>query len=156
MRDPSWMKLSEEVRAKDGYAPGGRPTAPVKAGTVASPDAPPVDERPYGGAWAEYRAWWRGFWIGTVGGWLTIAALAWLLPGTRAEPVLNVMLPIWGLAWFASTIYMVIKLLVFACPRCGNSFFSPFVSPVMQWKCRSCGLRKFAPNDRPSTFRKVP
>jgi DNA-directed RNA polymerase subunit RPC12/RpoP len=151
------MKLSEDVRANDGYAPGGRPaTPPVKAGEAASLEAAPVDDRPYEDAWAEYRAWWRGFWIGTVGGWFTIAALAWLLPGTRAEPVLAVLFPIWGLAWFVSTIFMVIKLVAFACPRCGNNFFNPLVSPVMQWKCQSCGLRKFAVNDRPSTFRKVP
>ncbi len=156
MRDPSWMKLSEEIRAKDGHAAAGHPVARTGAGVASTIEAAPVDERPYEGAWAEYRARWRGFWIGTGGGWLTLAVLAWLLPGTRAEPVLAVLFPIWGLAWFAGTIYSVLKLVVFACPRCGNTFFNPLVSPLFQWKCRSCGLRKFAPNDRPSTFRKVP
>jgi predicted nucleic acid-binding Zn-ribbon protein len=42
----------------------------------------------------------------------------------------------------------------FACPRCGNPFFNPLVSPLFQSKCRSCGLRKFSPNDRPANFRK--
>ena len=154
MRDPSWMKLSDDIRAKDGHPAAGHPTQ-TAAGVVPAGSAP-VDDRPYEGAWAEYRARWRAFWMISVVGWLTIAGLVWLLPRVGAEGVLALLFPLWALAWFATSAVAVLRLAAFSCPRCGSAFFNPFKSPAFQWKCRSCGLRKFAANDRPTTFRKVP
>jgi predicted RNA-binding Zn-ribbon protein involved in translation (DUF1610 family) len=153
MRDPSWMKLSEEIRAQDGHPAAGRPAKP---GAHPATDAAPVDDRPYEGDWARYRAHWRAFWMGSGVGWLTIAGLVWLLPRVGAEGVLALLFPLWGLAWFGTTIFTVARLVTFSCPRCGNTFFNPLQSPLFQSKCRSCGLIKFAPNDRPRPFRKVP
>jgi ribosomal protein S27AE len=154
MRDPSWMKLSEDIRAKSGNPAANHSQS--GAGGVPATDAAPVDDRPYEGDWAEYRAHWRAFWMISVVGWLTIAGLVWLLPRVGAEGVLALLFPLWGLAWFVSTIVAVAKVVAFSCPRCGNAFFTPFKSPLLQWKCRSCGLTKFAPNDRPRPFRRVP
>lgn len=158
MRDPSWLQLSDEIRAKH-RVPGSPATAsaePPAAPGAARLEAAPVDDRPYDDAWAAYRAHWRSVWITSAGGWLTIAGLALLLPKLGAERVLSVLFPIWGMVWFGTSMYAVVKILAFSCPRCGNAFFTPFKSPIMQWKCRSCGLRKFSPNDRPPQFNRIP
>lgn len=157
MRDPSWLQLSDELRAK--HRTPGSPTpavTPPPAADVTHVEPAPVDDRPYEDAWARYRAHWRSVWITSAGGWLTIAGLALLLPKIGAEGVLGVLFPIWGMVWFGTSAYAVLKILVFPCPRCGNTFFTPFKSPIMQWRCRSCGLRKFAPDDRPPRFNKIP
>lgn len=159
MRDPSWLQLSDEIRAKD-RRPGARPTPPAAVAPAepeaAHLEAAPVDDRPYEDAWGVYRAQWRTVWFTSAGGWLTIAGLGLLLPRVGAERVLAVLFPIWGMVWFGTSMYAVLKILVFPCPRCGNTFFTPFKSPMLQWKCRSCGLRKFAPNDRPTKFNRIP
>ncbi len=144
-RHPSWLQpLSGEVQETDA------PATPVAERAEIGPA--PVDDRPYEDAWAEYRSILRRIWITTAGGWLTIAALAWLLPKVGAEGVLAVLFPIWGMVWFFTSAYSVLRLIAFACPRCGNTFFTPFASPAFQNKCRSCGLRKFAVNDQPTRY----
>ncbi|HET7229833.1 MAG TPA: hypothetical protein VFJ16_07520 [Longimicrobium sp.] len=144
-RHPSWdQPLADEIQVT------AAPATPVA--DLARTEAAPVDDRPYEGAWAEYRAILRRIWITTAGGWLTIAALAWLLQQVGAEGVLSILFPIWGMVWFFTSAYSVVTLIAFACPRCGNTFFTPFSNPGFQYKCRSCGLRKFAVNDRPTRY----
>ncbi|HYH78285.1 MAG TPA: hypothetical protein VEX86_00760 [Longimicrobium sp.] len=154
MRDPSWMQLSDELRRKEAQPlPGAAPAAVVgQPGQTATP----VVDRPYAYAWDEYRALWRRLWFTSGVGWLTIAGLVWLLPQVGAENVLAALFPIWGLAWVASSMYVGMRIVFFPCPRCAKTFFKPFMSTIFQYKCRSCGLRKLAVDDRPSTFLKVP
>ena len=106
------------------------------------------DDPPYLAAWLAYRKRWREIWISGVLGWLVIAALVALLPRFAwGETVLSALFPIWGMVWFAGTAITVLRLVGFSCPRCGHTFFNPLVSPMMQMKCRSCGLRKFHVDD---------
>jgi hypothetical protein len=90
---------------------------------------------------------WREIWITGVIGWLTIAALVAILPRFGGETVLSLLFPIWGMVWFAGTLVAMLRLIGFSCPRCGNTFLNPLVTPLAQFKCRSCGLRKFHVDD---------
>jgi hypothetical protein len=140
MRHPSW---DDEFRPKPKV--GAAPASP-QAGA----------DRPYAEGWDEYRAILRRIWLVTMLGGLSIAALVWLLTGTGAETVLGFVFPLLAMVWFGSSLYSLARLVGFSCPRCGHAFFNPLMSPAFQNKCRECGLRKFAVNDQPSRFRKVP
>jgi hypothetical protein len=146
MKDPGWKQRTAETR----QAPP--PPPPVRAGTAAVAPAPTGDvddEAPYLAAWLSYRRRWREIWVTGVLGWLTLAALVWILPRFQwGETVLSALFPIWGMTWFAGTLVALLRLVAFSCPRCGRTYFNPLVTPMAQMKCRSCGLRKFHVDDR--------
>jgi len=141
MRHPSW---------DDEFRPEEKPAATLSGAT-----AHPTVDRPYAEGWAEYRAILRRMWLVTMVGGLAIAALAGLLVWAGAEGVAGVVFPLLAMVWFGSSLYAVARLVLFSCPRCGETFFNPLMSPAFQHKCRACGLRKFAMNDQPTRFRTV-
>jgi|GEM_PF-2501800 len=132
------------------------PPKTKEAATLSGTAAPPTDDRPYAEGWAEYRAILRRMWLVTMVGGLAIAALAGLLVWAGAEGAAGVVFPLLAMVWFGSSLFAVGRLVLFSCPRCGQTFFNPLVSPAFQHKCRACGLRKFAKDDQPTRFRTVP
>ena len=141
MRDPSWMQLSAQYRKTPPS------TVPPAAAEVRAADVD--DDPPYLAAWLAYRKRWREIWISGVLGWIVIALLVAVLPRfAGGETVLSALFPIWAMVWFTGTAITVLRLVGFSCPRCGNTYFNPLVTPMAQMKCRSCGLRKFHVDDR--------
>ena len=132
------MQLSAQYRK----AP---PPAPVAAAEVRPAEVD--DDPPYLAAWLSYRRRWREIWITGVIGWLTIAALVAILPRIGAQTVLALLFPIWGMVWCVGTLVAVLRIIGFSCPRCGQTFLNPLVTPMAQIKCRHCGLRKFHVDD---------
>jgi hypothetical protein len=121
--------------------------APVAAGE-ARPAVADDDDPPYLAAWLSYRKRWREIWITGVIGWLVIAALVAIFPRFQGgETVLSLLFPIWGIFWFVGSLIALLRIIGFSCPRCGNTFLNPLVTPLAQFKCRSCGLRKFHVDD---------
>lgn len=135
MRDPSWMELSAQYRKPPQETPRTEPAAA------------PADEYPYLDAWIAYRQIWRRFWTFaplTVG---VILLLVFGLPQIGLENVSAVLFPLAALAMFGFGAVTMIQVVSFACPRCGRPYHNPLMSPMMQWKCRHCGLPKLAVND---------
>lgn len=147
MRDPSWMELSAQYR----NAPPPPPPVPRDGSDVAIPAVPVAeayDDPPYLGAWRAYKKRWREVWLVGVLGFTMVGGFAlWLESTGRNETLLAGLVPLWGLAWFATMAVTFARIVGFACPRCGYSFFTlgkPFTS---QLKCPHCGLRKFQVDD---------
>jgi hypothetical protein len=137
------MKLSAQYRETPP------PPPPVPAGAGELPVAvDPDDDAPYLAAWLSYRKRWREIWINGFNGFVTLAGLAlYMERNGNPYPVIGLLWPIWGMVGFAMFAVSAIRIVAFACPRCGGSFFTlgrPFTS---QMKCPHCGLRKFHVDD---------
>ena len=137
------MDLSAQYRK----APPPPPPVPRDRADVAV-QAEAYDDPPYLGAGLAYKKRWREVWLIGVLGFLTLGGIALAVERSGGDGgLLDLLWPIWGMTWFASTAITFARILGFSCPRCGNGFFTLLKPITSQLKCPHCGLRKFQVDD---------
>ena len=96
-------------------------------------------------AWRDYSRRRRWFFSVSIGGFVLAVCSGELLPPPYGMQVSSCLM----FAWFFASVIVILRLVLFKCPRCGEFFFFTWLwhDPFAD-RCVHCGLPKWSEVER--------